>query len=152
MSSGFLLRVLTRGLLVVPLLAVSQLSYAGKSIADYVDCVEPGKPGLECPYPYQLEKVDPAFKKSLVAVRKSAKVPNIEGPESPLRPVRIQDRKYLWALRCQVHNCDAHQYVFIYAASSGKISGLYQPDGQAAFFFGQPDEAEQGLLTSLLHK
>lgn len=138
--------------LLLSLVSIAQTSYAGKRIADYLDCSGEAKASKPCPYPYEVEKGDPAFKKLLVAARKSAKVPNVDGPESPLRPIRINERKYLWASRCETHNCDAHRYVFLYSANPEKASGLYQPDGQAPFFFGQPDAEEQALLTTLLNK
>lgn len=139
-----------------PLLALALIlsalpAFAGKGIGDYMNCSEKFDQANSCPYPDELFKRDPAFKKHLAAARKTANVPNIEGPESRLLPIQIAGRPYLWASRCQVHNCDEHRFVFLVGADGEKINGLYQPDGKPSRYFGNPDAAEQGKLQELLH-
>lgn len=102
-----------------------------------------------CPYLNEVIKGDIQFKKLLLGTLTKFQVENMDGPESPLKTIQIDDKKYITGNKCQAHWCGYHNYTFIYSISDKSISGIYHPDGADPYFFGNPNEAEQEKLTEI---
>lgn len=121
-------------------------------ITDALDCtVSSAKNKYKgtCPYLSDVLDGDEEFKNILFGTFEKYKVQHMDGPEGPLEPIIIDGKKYIQGNKCESHFCGSHRYDFIYSVSDKNVSGIYQPDGAAAYFFGTLNEGEKKKLLEI---
>lgn len=104
-----------------------------------------------CPYPTDLYKSDPLYKKDMTASLKEAGLAGLlgenatlAGPESPLEPITIAGETWLQGSVCETNNCGDHYLNFLYQPAEHRVTGYYF-DGQG-HWVGQPGPEAIKLL------
>lgn len=104
-----------------------------------------------CPYPTDLYKSDPLYKKDITASLKEAGLvgllgenATLAGPESPLEPITIAGKTWLQGSVCENGNCGNHYFNFLYAPTEHVVRGYYY-DGKG-HWVGKPDAEEVKVL------
>lgn len=104
-----------------------------------------------CPYPTDLYRSDPRYKKDITTSLKEARLAGLlgenatmTGPESPLEPVTIAGETWLLGSVCETNNCGDHYLNFLYQPAEHRVTGYYF-DGQG-HWVGQPGAEAIKLL------
>ncbi|MBB0874345.1 hypothetical protein G7N32_19375 [Escherichia coli] len=109
-----------------------------------------------CPYPADLMKTDPKFKKSIETamswnglVGLLGQEGALNGPQGPLEPLKIDGKDYLKGSMCADGDCGDHNLIFLYELDHGNFIGFYtnRNDGQ---WVNTPSDGEAKVLRSLV--
>lgn len=141
------------------LLLVSGYGYADSNIVtaeQAMNCNTAATPrtGDACPYPFDVEKADEAFRKTVSHAMEKAGLSKLwenegilRGPQTPLEPVTISGVTWLRSSSCEQENCGEHNVVYLYQPNLKAFVGLYSNGGKK-LLIGNPDAAQLKLLQS----
>lgn len=140
---------------VLSLLLISGYSYADSNIvtAEQAIAAPPGA-GDACPYPFDVEKADDVFRKTVSHAMEKAGLGKLwenegvlRGPQTPLEPVTISGVTWLRSSSCEQHNCGEHYIAYLYQPNLKAFVGLYNNGGKK-LLIGNPDAAQLRFLQS----
>ncbi|MGI1756748.1 MULTISPECIES: inhibitor of vertebrate lysozyme family protein [Serratia] len=143
---------LALGLLVVvnSTYAASRVKTAAQAVQCQPDTQENGYNGT-CPYPADLYRADPVWKKDMESALQQAGIRDalgpdgsLNGPEDTLEPVTVGGKQWLQGSLCEQGNCGDHYLRFLYSPGTHQVLGFYV-DGQARWV-GKPSAEEAKRL------
>jgi hypothetical protein len=86
---------------------------------------------MHAPYPFDVEKADEAFKKTVSLAMEKAGLGKLWenegillGPQTPLEPVTISGVTWLRSSSCEQHNCGEHYIEYLYQPNLKAFVGL----------------------------
>lgn len=143
---------LALGLLVVvnSTYAASRVKTAAQAVQCQPDTQENGYNGT-CPYPADLYRADPVWKKDMESALQQVGIRDalgpdgsLNGPEETLEPVTVGGKQWLQGSLCEQGNCGDHYLRFLYSPGTHQVLGFYV-DGQARWV-GKPSAEEAKRL------
>ncbi|WP_205950661.1 Ivy family c-type lysozyme inhibitor [Pantoea stewartii] len=126
---------------VFSLLLISAYGHAESKIAtaeQAMNCSTATIPGTDdaCPYPFDVEKNDEAFKETVSHAMEKAGLGKLwenegvlRGPQTPLEQVTISGVTWLRSSSCEQDNCGEHNVVYLYQPNLKTFMGLYSNGG-----------------------
>jgi hypothetical protein len=144
---------------VLSLLLISGYGYADSNIVtaeQAMNCNTAADSGADnaCPYPFDVEKTDDAFRKTVSHAMDKAGLGKLwkndgilRGPQTPLEPVNISGVTWLRSSSCEQHNCGEHYIAYLYQPNLKAFVGLYNNGGKKQLI-GNPDAAQLKFLQS----
>ncbi|MEL5428909.1 Ivy family c-type lysozyme inhibitor [Serratia nevei] len=139
------------------LVMLASNGYAADTITTAIQAMRCQPAGIEngfngtCPYPTDLYKSDPLYKKDMTASLKEAGLAGLlgenatlTGPESPLEPITIAGETWLLGSVCETNNCGDHYLTFLYQPAEHRVTGYYF-DGKG-HWIGKPSPDEMKVL------
>ncbi|EPB6466502.1 Ivy family c-type lysozyme inhibitor [Cronobacter dublinensis] len=107
-----------------------------------------------CPYPFNLYKTDPAYKKSFDETMKLNGLPTMleqmNGPAGPMEPLKIDGKVYLKGFMCEAGNCGNHNLTFLYQPDLQNFVGFYN-NGKDGQWVNTPSDSELKVLRALVN-
>lgn len=141
------------------LLLISGYGYADSNIVtaeQAMNCNTAATPGASdaCPYPFDVEKADDVFRKTVSHAMEKAGLGKLwenegvlRGPQTPLEPVTISGVTWLRSSSCEQHNCGEHYIAYLYQPNLKAFVGLYSNGGKK-LLIGNPDADQLRFLQS----
>ena len=109
----------------VALMAPTVVQATAKTAVEAKNCQSENN---TCPYPFDLYKTDPAYKKSFDETMNQNGLPamldEMNGPAGPMEPVKIDGKVYLKGFMCEDGNCGNHNLTFLYQPDLHNFVGL----------------------------
>lgn len=106
-----------------------------------------------CPYPFDMYKTDPAYKKSFDETMKQNGLPTtldeMNGPAGPMEPVKIDGKIYLKGFMCEEGNCGNHNLVFLYQPDLQRVVGFYS-SSEKYTWVNNPLESERLIVRAMV--
>lgn len=131
-------------------LAMGHVNAKGVDAATAEKCAAVEK----CPYFYDVYDGTPKFRGAIKAMLASARIAQPgwvkNGTSTPMVPVTLEGKTYLFGWVCEPHNCP-HKLIVLYSPATGSAVGVYDNGHGKTTMLGDISPKQRQVLSEYLH-